>query len=258
MSTSSLSSEFKLAPAPPPHSNRLKRAAPVLAPHLHDLEDIDLGEPTGPIYTGRFPYQLERVEPSTPPPQTTVPAREAFVRLFLCRSLVHALIVALLLLVFCLGLAYAFAVGLTALGRYALGYLESNPFITHPTPPAHFPTITFLTAAPGGCFVVVPPAWALAILLGWVRRRKPSHEAWNEASKIPGAWAVLLGATYAAGGFVGALGMLLVYPDGADPTPGGIGVYEALNAGLMGWAMVTMSLGPAILICTFVWAGCRR
>ena len=249
MSTSSLSSEFKLALAPPPHSNRLKRAAPVLAPHLHDLEDIDLGEPTGPIYTGRFPYQLERVEPSTPPPQTTVPAREAFVRLFLCRSLVAALIVALLLLVFCVGLAYAFAVGLTALGRHVIVQLNSDPFITPPIPPEHFPTITFLTAVPAGCFVVVPPAWALSILIGWVRRRKSSHEA----GKIPGVWLVLLAATYVAGGFVGALGMLLVYPDGADPAPGGIGVHDVYNAGLAGWAIVTMSLGAAFLICISLW-----
>ena len=88
MSTSSSSEsvfveEFKLHPPPPPRTNRLKRATPILTTQLQEFETVDLGEPTGPIYTGRrHTYPTDRferdVEPTTPLPPPAVSAREAF------------------------------------------------------------------------------------------------------------------------------------------------------------------------------------
>ena len=143
MSTSSSSAlsnvstlEFKLAPAPPPgpKANRLRRASPMRPDHVQVFETVDLDEPMGPVYTGRLSYPtdtLDRPLPEIEPlPAARVPASEAFCRLFMCRVLINALLVALGLLVTCVALAFGLSIAFTVLGRLVIrDFLNSISFI---------------------------------------------------------------------------------------------------------------------------------
>ena len=253
-------SEFHLSPAPsPPRSNRLKRATPILIEHLNDLSDlepVDLGEPQGPIITGRFPYALEtdseasnhNVPPT--PARPRISAGAALARLFRCHAFVYAFLSAMLLLVIAVALAYGLAVGFTALGRLAiLSFGSATGLVPLPPPGTPRPLVTapFLNALPAGCFVVIPPVWAFAVAVGWTRVRNPAKD---DGGRV---WLTFLGgATFVAGGLVGALGQALVLRQG-DPTPGAMGVNDALQAGLLGMGMVFVSLCVVGIVGVVAW-----